>query len=276
MEFDICKRAKEGVIVVAHRGTWAANIPCNTLTAYEIAVKQGADMIEIDVDRTVDGKLVIFHPEKETQMLGWGTPSVKTMTYDYILENVRYLNVDRTKTEYSLNTLDEVLETFRGRCYINVDKFWENPEEIITAIRRFGMEEQIIVKTHPSKEMFDLMENYPSIQYLPIIRQDNVHEELMRRRLRYVGAEVLFPTEDSRFTTEAFIDKMHRDGKLIWVNSIVYDYKEVLAAGHSDDRAMRGDPDGGWGWLVDRGYDIIQTDWTRELRLYLDEKEQKR
>ncbi len=275
MEFDICKRARDGMIVVAHRGTWGANIPCNTLTAYELALKQGADMLEIDVDRTSDGKLVIFHPEKEWAMLGHGVPSVKEMTYDYIRENVRYLNVDRTRTEYTLNTLDEVLETFRDRCYINVDKFWENPEEIIRAIRRFGMEEQIIVKTSPSREMFDLMEQYPAIQYLPIIRADNVHEELMRRKLRYVGAEVLFPTEDSPFTTDAFIDKMHRDGKLVWVNSIVYDYREVLAAGRSDDRAMRGDPDGSWGWLIDRGYDIIQTDWTRELTIYLDERKKR-
>ncbi len=272
MEFDICKRAKDGIIVVAHRGTWGANIPCNTLTAYEIALKQGADMIEIDVDRTSDGKLVIFHPEKEVQMLGWGTPCIKTVTYDYVRENLRYLNVDRTKTEYTLNTLDEVLETFRGRCYINVDKFWENPEQIIRAIRRFGMEEQIIVKTHPSKEMFDLMENYPAVQYLPIIREDNVHEDLMKRKLRYVGAEVVFRTEDSPLASEAFIEKMHRDGKLVWVNAIVYDYKDILAAGHSDDRAMRGDTEGGWGWLVDRGYDIIQTDWTRELKIYLDSR----
>ncbi len=269
MEFDICKRAQDGVIVVAHRGTWGANIPCNTLTAYEIALRQGADMLEIDVDRTQDGKLVIFHPDKEWAMFKAGTPSVKTMTYEYIQENVRYLNVDRAPTEYSLNTLDEVLEAFRGRCYINVDKFWENPEEIIRAIRRFGMEEQIIVKTAPSREMFDLMEQYPAIQYLPIIREDNVHEELMRRKLRYVGAEVLFRTDDSPFTSEAFIEKMHRDGKLIWVNGIVYDYRDVLAGGHSDDRAMRGDPDGSWGWMVDQGYDIIQTDWTRELCIYL-------
>ncbi len=270
MEFDICKRVKEGTVIAAHRGVFGANIPCNTLTAYEIALRQGADMLEVDVDRTKDGKLVIFHPTKEAEQLYPAGIKVPEMTYADILASVRYRNYDRTPTEYSLNTLDEVLETFRGRCYINIDKFWENPEEIVKAIRRFGMEEQIIVKTDPSKYMFDLMETYaPEIQYLPIIRADNVHEELMHRRLRYVGAEVLFPTDDSPFTTEAFIDKMHGDGKVIWVNSIVYDYRVQLAGGHSDDRAMQGDADGSWGWLVDKGYDIIQTDWTSELYGYL-------
>ena len=29
-----------------------------------------------------------------------------------------------------------------------------------------------------------------------------------------------------------------------------------------------GDEDGGWGWLIDRGYDILQTDWPLSLRVY--------
>ncbi len=273
MEFDICKRAKEGVIIAAHRGVSGGNIPCNTLTAFEIALRQGADMLEIDVDRTKDGKLVIFHPTKEWAQLYPSGIRVPDMTFAEIREKVRYKNVDLTPTEYSLNTLDEVFEAFRGKCYINVDKFWENPEQIVNTIRRYDMAEQIIVKTEPSKEMFDLMETYaPEIQYLPIIRQDNVHEELMRRRLNYVGAEVLFETEDSPFTSKEFIDKMHHAGKVIWANSIVYDYRVQLAAGHSDDRAMRGDYDGSFGWLIDRGYDIIQTDWTGELKQYIDKR----
>ena len=44
--------------------------------------------------------------------------------------------------------------------------------------------------------------------------------------------------------------------------AIVYDYRTVLTAGHSDDRATAGrDPEGAWGWLADCGYDFIQTDW---------------
>ena len=44
MVFNLFEKAKENIIVVAHRGVAGGNIPCNTLTAYEIALKQGADM----------------------------------------------------------------------------------------------------------------------------------------------------------------------------------------------------------------------------------------
>ena len=46
--FDICSHARERIIITAHRGTFGGNIPCNTLAAYELALRQGADMLEIE------------------------------------------------------------------------------------------------------------------------------------------------------------------------------------------------------------------------------------
>ena len=66
-----------------------------------------------------------------------------------------------------------------------------------------------------------------------------------------------------------FIAKMHADGKLVWVNSIIYDYKKQIAAGHSDDTALTESEDKGWGWLADKGFDFIQTDWPQMLIGYL-------
>ena len=68
---------------------------------------------------------------------------------------------------------------------------------------------------------------------------------------------------------EKFIDMMHNDGKLVWVNSIIYDHRRQLSGGHSDDTALTVSEDYGWGWLADRGFDFIQTDWTMMLVDYL-------
>ena len=72
--------------------------------------------------------------------------------------------------------------------------------------------------------------------------------------------------------TEEYIESHHKKGRLLWCNAIVYNYKTVLSAGHTDDVAVLGDPDKGWGWIVDRGFDMIQTDWTLLLRNYLDQE----
>lgn len=272
MNFNINETAAKKIVVVAHRGTFGGDIPCNSIPAYETALKQGADMIEIDVDKTADDKLVIFHPGMETSHLNYHEGSIRSLTYDEIKEKIRYVTVDNTPTEFTLCTLDEVFETFKGRCYINVDKFWENPTLISDAIKRHNMVDQIIVKTSPKPELFDIIEGYaPDIQYLPIISSDCCHELLKNRRINYVGAEVLFKDESSPLCQKEFIDRMHSDGKLVWVNAIVYNYKAVLSAHHSDDTAICGDPEKGWGWLADRGFDIIQTDWPIMMISYLRE-----
>src|SRR6266540_1107931 len=49
-------------LVIAHRGA-SAYAPENTLPAFELAVRQGADMIELDVLRSADGMLVVFHDD---------------------------------------------------------------------------------------------------------------------------------------------------------------------------------------------------------------------
>ena len=38
------------------------------------------------------------------------------------------------------------------------------------------------------------------------------------------------------------------------------------------DIALAGNPDFGWGWFVDKKFDIIQTDWCIMLKKYLDLK----
>ena len=44
-------------LLAAHRGVSAANIPCNTLAAYDIAARQGADIVELDVPSSRDSQL---------------------------------------------------------------------------------------------------------------------------------------------------------------------------------------------------------------------------
>ncbi len=237
-------------------------------------------MIEVDVSMSADGTLWILHPKMEYNHLNYlGTEGKTRITEltDSEVEKLRYVNPDRTYTEHGLCRFDEVLSRFKGRCYINVDKFWEHPSEIMDAIKAHGMEDQIVVKTSPKAELFDLMETYaPNIYFLPILNQKkateglNVHEELMGKNINYIGAEVVFTDETVGIGSKEFIDRLHADGKLVWCNAILYNYKVPLAGGHSDDVSLIKDPAEGWGWIADRGYDFLQTDWTLACTTYLE------
>ena len=130
-----------------------------------------------------------------------------------------------------------------------------------------------MVKSAPSDTVFTLLKELaPELPYMAVVRDTHaMHETLLHSGINYVGAEVLFDREDVEVASTAFIDKMHRDGKLVWVNAIIYDYHKQISAGHSDDAALCSDPDFGWGWLVRQGFDFIQTDWTLMLVNYLKE-----
>ena len=268
---DLLKLVKaKKVLLAAHRGVAVGNIPCNSLQAFEIALRQGADVVELDVERSKDGVLFVQHPGMESLHLGLHD-SIKNYPASFVAQ-LRRFNCDLTPTEWTVVTLEEALLMLRGKCIVNIDKFWENPEIIAGLVHKLGMEDQVLIKTKNRPDYLEAVERFASdIPYMTIVSErDETHKDLLHRDIRYVGAEVLFKTDDAPVASPAYLEGMHRDGKIVWCNSIVYNYKSVLSGGHTDDISMVDDPEKGWGWLADRGFDLIQTDCLLPCRLFLE------
>lgn len=261
------------ILLVAHRGVCGGNIPCNSLEAFQIALSQGADVIELDVERSKDGELFIQHPGMEWVHLGLND-SLKNYTSKQIKE-MCLLNQDMTKTQYHIPTLKEALLFLKGKCIVNIDKFWENPMAITKLVDELGMQEEVIIKTEAKEEYLKDVETYAShLPYMTIVREkDEISELLKKRKINYIGAEVLFTTEQAEVCQESYISKMHHDGLVVWVNSIVYNHLDVLAASHNDDISLIKDPNLGWGWLARKGFDFIQTDFVLPCKLYLEKED---
>ena len=83
---------------------------------------------------------------------------------------------------------------------------------------------------------------------------------------------MLFASESDDVISDEYVDKMHTRGLLIWANSIVYNEKDVISAYHTDDASLVKSPELGWGWLIDKGVDFIQTDWLMPLKAYMERK----
>lgn len=270
--FDLREMARDNVLISAHRGTWMGNIPCNTIPAFTAALAEGADIIELDISRSRDGTLYVFHPGTEPHFLK-SEKLIADMT-DTEVAGHPLVNVDGAFTQYHVPLFDDVLEALKGKCVINIDKFTFYPEEIIAAVRRHGMTEQALVKTDQKEQYYRMMEELaPDFAYMTFAKDvDTDSEMLTHRKLHYLGTEALFKTEQSEFATRAYHEKMHAMGLLTWANAIVFNYKTVHSAGHTDDISIIGKPDEGWGYLADLGYDMIQTDWVPYCIKYLKEK----
>lgn len=80
--------------VWAHRGA-SAYAPENTLEAFLLAAEHGADGVELDVQLTKDGEMVVVHDE-EIDRVSDGSGFVK----DYTLAELKALNFNKTHPEY--------------------------------------------------------------------------------------------------------------------------------------------------------------------------------
>ena len=257
--------------LVAHRGVCGANIPCNSIASYIIALNQGADVVEIDISKSKDGEYFVFHPWMEPQFLK--SPYICDLTAEEV-KKLRLLNQDGVKTSYHVPTLKEVLLLLKDKVYINVDKFWTDVEGISNVIRECGVEKQVIVKTYIEEKSLEEVEKYaPDFMFMPLAwNEDNVTEKLENRKINQIGVEVLFGKDDLPCISDEYINSMHNRGKLVWTNSIIYNEAEIINGGHSDDYSLHTSMDEGWGWLIDKNIDFIQTDWLLMLKNYIENR----
>ena len=219
---ELLKLAKErGVLIAAHRGACGGNVPCNSAAAFKAAVNAGADIVELDVDSSSDGELFIQHPGMERVHLRFAD-SIRNYPAS-VVEHFMLSNSDLAPTQYGILRFADALELLRGKCIVNIDKFWEHPREIAATVRRLGMEDQVFIKTTNRPEFIDDVERYaPDIPYLTIASGvDTTHEELKKRSINYQGVEALFKTEDDMTASKEYIDMLHADGMIAFGNAIV-------------------------------------------------------
>lgn len=263
------------VLVAAHRGMAGGNIPCNTLPAFELALKSGADILEMDLFKSTDGDIFVFHTGKEPSQLDRHINVEKMSTKE--LEQLYLVNPDFNETEQKLNRFTDILKAFQGReCILNLDRVFVGDcfPEVIKLVRDYGMERQILLKNAPTKKALRMVEKYASdMMFMPIFMEKDCESKLIEQmNINYVGAELVFSSEQAQIIQTDYIDAMKKAGRILWANALVYSYKVPLAAGHNDDISLTDDPEKGWGWLIEQGFDIIQTDWTLQCRNYVDKR----
>ncbi|MCL2253380.1 MAG: glycerophosphodiester phosphodiesterase family protein [Lachnospiraceae bacterium] len=267
------EHTKKGTLIAAHRGVAGGNIPFNTISAFEAALIQGADILETDVIKSVDGEIFIFHVRHEKNHLNRNI-NLCGMTSDEI-KMERYVNYDNNITDCAIPTLTQVLEQFKDRCLINLDHIWEGCfKETVDIVRYHNMVDQIIIKTPPKIQYLKMVEELaPDFMYMPIIKEkDEISEIIESMDINFVGAELVFACDSSPVIQLEQIEKYIAKGLILWGNAILYDYKVPLSADHTDDIAVQGEFDTGWGWFPDNGFHIIQTDWPMMLKQYLSKR----
>ncbi len=135
-------------VIFAHRGA-SAHAPENTLTAFELAIRQGADAIELDAKLCADGHVVVMHDATVDRTTD-GSGQIGEMP----LEALRTLDAgcrfDRAFCGERIPTLDEVFAAFGDKTFINVELTNyrsltdELPDRVVELVRRHKLEESVL------------------------------------------------------------------------------------------------------------------------------------
>jgi glycerophosphoryl diester phosphodiesterase len=144
----------------------------NTLDAFESAIQMGADMIEFDVRRTGDGRLVVHH--------------------DRFRDGMPLNAVRATALSEQTPRLEAVLELARGRIGIDVElKEPGYVSQVIPLLRRNGLQNALLTSFHDDV-VREAKEREPSLTTgLLVGRYRSTSELFPAGRLKRARADVL-------------------------------------------------------------------------------------
>src|SRR5277367_1400770 len=124
------------VVAISHRGEHLQR-PENTMPAFQEAIRVGADFIEVDVQTTADGKLVLSHDATVDRCTN-GQGRVDAMTFDQIEALDAGIKKGSEYAGTKIPTFDQVLDLSRGKIGIYVDVKNATAQDLVAHIDGHG------------------------------------------------------------------------------------------------------------------------------------------
>ncbi|MBD5089314.1 MAG: hypothetical protein HDT30_10995 [Clostridiales bacterium] len=200
------------ICITSHRGDSAA-APENTLPAIESALKSTADYIEIDVQETKDGEVVLMHDDNLLRTTGF-YGKVSDMTYKELknLDAGGWFSKEYTNTK--IPTLKEVLKLCKGKKKLNIEiktgvNMPELEKKVVTLIEKYDFVRQCVV-TSVYKE---------SLNKVKELNEDIVTGYILSSAYGryYLDEEIDFLSMRDSFVNERVIRLAHKYGKEVHV-----------------------------------------------------------
>ena len=234
------------IVAISHRGEHLHH-PENTMPAFEEAIRVGADFIEVDVQTTSDGKLVLSHDGTVDRCTN-GKGKVSEMTFDQIESLDAGVKTGPDFAGTKIPTFDQVLDLARGKIGIYVDVKNASAKDLVTHIDGHGMSDHVVIycRLNLAKELQELN---PRLKVMP--ESSTV--------------------EHSKLLIEQLHPKVIAFGAGDFKPEIIAVVKQAKAEIYVDRMGATDAPEG-WQSAIDDGADGIQTDRPGPLVEYLKQK----
>jgi len=190
------KANRQEILVVGHRGACGYE-PENTFTSFDLAVKQGADILEFDVHLTKDGVPVVIHDDTlQRTTSGSGKVAQKS------LAEIKTFNAAAKKAGHSFEpipTLEDVVVKYLDKVRLMVEiKHGSNVYK--------GIEEKVISvleRAHAIKQSEIISFDFDCIRRVRVLREDVSTGIIFvgkisdfTRLAKQIGCSALHPSHD--------------------------------------------------------------------------------
>jgi glycerophosphoryl diester phosphodiesterase len=141
-------RLEDHASVTAHRGA-SADAPENTLAAVQKAIDDGADYVEIDVQESKDGVVMVVH-DSDLKKLANANLKIWESTADQLRQVDIGSKFSPEFSDQRVPTLDEVLELCKGKVKVNIElKYYGHDQQleqrVAELVEAHDMQDSIIV-----------------------------------------------------------------------------------------------------------------------------------
>ena len=154
----------------AHRG-FSGKYPENTMLAFRKAVEEGVDGIELDVQLTKDGEVVIIHDETIDR-----TTDGKGLVVSYTYEELRKFDASfKFRGQCGFNpipTLREYFELVKDKNLVTnielktgLNEYFGIEEKVWELIKEYGLEDRVLISSFNHYSVLRMKSIAPNLKY---------------------------------------------------------------------------------------------------------------
>jgi glycerophosphoryl diester phosphodiesterase len=201
----------DDLAIVAHRGA-AGRAPENTIASVRAAIEDRTDWVEIDVQESADGQVVVVHDSDFMKLSG-----NDLKVWEGTLEQIRDIDVGSWfAAEFSdqrVPTLAEVLNECKGRAGVVIElKYYGHDERleerVVALVEQIGMVDESVIMSL----------KYDGVRKIRELRPDWTIGLLSAQVIGSMGQlDVDFLAVNSAMATPAFIKSNQAAGKQVFV-----------------------------------------------------------
>lgn len=213
--------------IVAHRGD-SVNATENTIEAFQSAIDNSANMIELDVQQAADGTPFVFHDSTLSRMADV-TLRVNKLSYP----TLRYFPIGKGRYDDGgsyIPTFEEVLQQCQDQIALNVEikpssTDTDLVEQVVALMEQYGFVEGSMITSSRYSVLEKVKQLNPDMQtgYIMSVAMGSFEN------MQYVD---LFSIESS-FVTRALVSRIHAAGKSIavWTVNTEAEIRQAAEAG---------------------------------------------